>query len=102
MNTRELAPKNEKALLEAIKTFPKTGEYYEVSYVTLANKSEVPYGSIPNIIKRLERKKMIEVKTSFFLFGTMKKKGIKILGEFEKESWGDNEFVYPEKIYISN
>jgi len=47
MNTRELALKNEKALLEAIKAFPKVGgEYYEVSYVT-----------------------------------SMKKKGIKILGE---------------------
>jgi len=82
MNTRELALKNEKALLEAIKAFPKVGgEYYEVSYVTLANKSGVPYGSISNIIKRLERKKMIEAKTSFAMFGSMKKKGIKILGE---------------------
>jgi len=101
MNTRELALKNEKALLEAIKAFPRVGEYYEVSYVTLANKSEVPYGSISAILKRLERKKMIEVKTSFAMFGSIKKKGIKILGK-DKESWGDNKFVYPEKKHTSN
>ena len=81
MNTRELALKNEKALLEAIKAFPKKGEYYEVSYVTLANKSGIARGSISAILKRLERKEMIEVKTSFAMFGSMKKKGIKILGE---------------------
>ena len=52
-------------------------------------------------IVRLERKKMIEVKTSFAMFGSIKKKGIKILGK-DKESWGDNKFVYPEKKHTSN
>jgi len=79
MKAKELALKNEKALLEAIKAFPKVGEeYYEVSYVTLANKSGVPYGSISNIIKRLQKKGIIEVKASFAMFGSMMKRGIKI------------------------
>jgi len=81
MKTRDKAVINEKLILEAIKAFPRVGEYYEVSYVTLANKSEVPYGSISNILKRLQRKDLIEVKESFAMFGSMKKKGIKILEE---------------------
>ena len=72
---------NERKVLRAIKTFPKVGEYYEVSYVTLANKTGIARGSISYIIKRLERKNLIEVKESFALFGSMLKKGIKILEE---------------------
>ena len=81
MKTREKAAINEKLVLEAIKTFPKVGEYYEVSYVTLANKTGIARGSISYIIKRLERKNLIEVKESFAMFGSMLKKGIKILEE---------------------
>jgi len=78
MKARDKSVINEKLVLEAIKTFPRVEEYYEVSYVTLANKSGVPYGSISNIIKRLQRKGFIEVKQSFAMFGSMMKRGIKI------------------------
>ena len=81
MKTREKAVINERLVLETIKLFPQVNGYYEVSYVTLANKSGVPYGSISNIIKRLQKKGIIEVKQSFAMFGSMMKRGIKILKE---------------------
>ena len=78
MNPKEAAKRNDEKTLKAIKTFPKMEGYYVVSFAELAKKVGVRRGSMPHIIKRLERKDLIEVKESYALFGTLHKRGIKI------------------------
>jgi len=83
MNIRAIARENERKILNAIKTCKKQDGYFVVSYKELSEKSGVSYGSIRNIIKRLLRKGNIEIRESYALFGSMFKKGIKILKDVE-------------------
>ena len=78
MNPREIAKINERKVFKAIKKLPKQGEYFVASLTELARVAQIPEGSMNAIIKRLERKRIIEVKQSVGLFGTMQKRGIKI------------------------
>ena len=80
MNAREIAKINERKVFKAIKKLPRKGEYFVASLTELARVSQIPKGSMNAIIKRLERKRLIEVKLSAGLFGTMQKRGFKILG----------------------
>ena len=80
MNSREIAKINEKKVFKAIKRLPKQGEYFVASLTELARVAQIPKGSIRAAVKRLEKKEMIEVKQSVGLFGTMQKRGFRILG----------------------
>ncbi len=80
MTTREIAKINEKKVFKAIKRLPKQDEYFVASLTELARVAQIPKGSIRAAVKRLEKKEMIEVKQSAGLFGTMQKRGFRILG----------------------
>ena len=62
MNAREIAKINERKVFKAIKKLPRNGEYFVASLTELARVSQIPKGSMNAIIKRLERKRLIEVK----------------------------------------
>jgi len=81
MNTRELGQKNEKRVLREIKKFPIVDGYYVVSYTEIAKKLGINPVVVRDTVKRLEKKELIEVKQSYALFGSMFKRGIKILKE---------------------
>ena len=81
MTSRDIARMNEKKVLKAIKKLPKQDEYFVGSLSEVAILAGVPQGSITAAIRRLEKKEIIEVRQSVALFGTMQKRGIKVLGE---------------------
>ena len=80
MNSRDIAKINEKKVFKAIKKLPKQDEYFVASLTELARVAQIPKGSIHAAIRRLEKKELIEVKQSVGLFGSMQKRGFRILG----------------------
>ena len=76
---KQIGLKNEKLVLKAITNLKEEIEGYKVaSYSEIARE----LGKNPTVIrdaaKRLKEKGVLEIKESFALFGTMKKKGFKI------------------------
>ena len=80
MNTKvmQIAKKNEEKVLKAIKTLPKQEEYFVATYTELAKVTNMNNRTTADVVKRLERKGLIEVRKSFALFGSMHKRGFKI------------------------
>ena len=76
---KRIGLKNEKLVLKAIANVKEEIEGYKVvSYSEIARE----LGEYPVVVrdaaKRLEEKGILEIKESFALFGTMKKRGFKI------------------------
>ena len=72
---------NERKVLRAIKSFPKEDEYFVVTYKAISDKTGLSEGAVRGAVKRLEKKGLVEIKTSFAMFGSMLKKGIHVLEE---------------------
>ena len=90
--------KKEDRLLKAIRECRMVEGYFAVTAAKVAREANIPIGSIYSLLNKLERDGVIEVKQSVGMFGGLHIRGVKIL----KDSWGDNEFVYPSNIYGSN
>ena len=80
MTTRDIARKYEREILEVIPTLQKQDEYFVASYAEISRRTGINQTCVRTAMKKLERKGLIEVKESFALFGTMQKRGFKILG----------------------
>jgi len=79
---RRIGLKNEEIVLNAIANVKDEIEGYKVvSYSKLARELGKNPAVVRDAAKRLEGKGLIEVKESFALFGSMHKRGIKILKE---------------------
>jgi len=68
-----------KRALKAIRKYPQIEGYYVMNAADLARDMDYYPSTISNFLKLLERKRLIETKRSFAMFGTMHKVGIKIL-----------------------
>ena len=76
---RQTGLKNEKLVLKAIANVKEEIEGYKVaSYSEIARELGENPVVVRDTAKRLEGKGLIEIKESFALFGTLKKKGFKI------------------------
>jgi len=75
------ALENEMKVLRAIKEEPVIEGYFVISYSELARKIGMNISTFANAIRRLERKGAIEIKESVAMFGSMYKRGIKIVKE---------------------
>ena len=76
---KRIGLKNEKLILEAIANVKEEIEGYKVaSYSKLARELGKNQVVVRDAAKRLEKKGVLEIKESFALFGTLKKKGFKI------------------------
>ena len=76
---KRIGLKNEKIVLNAIANVKEEIEGYKVvSYSELARELGKNPVVVRDAAKRLEGKGLIEIKESFALFGTLKKKGFKI------------------------
>jgi len=70
---------NEGKVLKVIPTFPTVNGYYLVTYKEIADKLGMSHNTVYGVMNRLHTKNKIEIKESYALFNTMKKKGVKIL-----------------------
>ena len=75
------ALENELKTLRAIKKEPVIEGYFVISYSELARKIGMHVSTFVNAVRRLERKGIIKIKESVALFGSMYKRGIKIVKE---------------------
>jgi len=76
---KRIGLKNEKLVLKAIANVTEEIEGYKVaSYSEIARELGKNQVVVRDAAKRLEEKGILEIKESFALFGTMKKRGFKI------------------------
>ena len=77
---KAIAKANENKILEALKTFPKNKEGFVVTnFRVLANRAGIAYGAVAGVVKRLERKGIVEVSESFKYVSSKHEKAIKVL-----------------------